>query len=70
MEKRKDERRGRFTVQLILATALIAVGSGLLVAGFIVSPLGEVHNSVLIAFGETLTFAGAVMGIEYRKREG
>lgn len=44
---------------------LIFVGCGLLIAGFIMHPPGEIHNSVLIAFGETLTFAGALFGIDY-----
>lgn len=53
------------TIQLIAALFLIAVGCGLLITGFIVHPPGEIHNSVLIAFGEILTFAGALFGIDY-----
>ena len=53
------------TLQLLAAIALIALGCGLLVAGFILPPPGEIHNSVLIAFGEILTFAGALVGIDY-----
>lgn len=53
------------TLQLISAIVLIMVGCGLLIAGFIVPPPGEIHNSVLIAFGEILTFAGALFGIDY-----
>lgn len=56
------------SVQLASAVATIAVGSGLLVAGFTLSPTGEIHNSVLIAFGETLTFAGSLMGVDYKYR--
>ena len=44
---------------------MIVVGSGLLVTGFIVPPAGEIHPSVLIAFGEILTFVGALFGIDY-----
>lgn len=36
------------------------------IAGFVVSPIGEIHGSVLVSFGEILTFAGAVFGIDYR----
>lgn len=57
-------------VNLLSAVALIVVGAGLLIAGFIVSPTGEIHNSVLIAFGEILTFAGAVFGVRYRYKYG
>ena len=53
------------TLQLLAAIALIVIGCGLLIAGFILPPTGEIHNSVLIAFGEILTFAGALFGIDY-----
>lgn len=58
-------RKHKPTIQLLAAIALIALGCGLLVAGFILPPPGEIHNSVLIAFGEILTFAGALFGIDY-----
>lgn len=53
------------TIQLISAIVLITVGCGLLITGFIIPPSGEIHNSVLVAFGEILTFAGALFGIDY-----
>lgn len=53
------------TIQLLSAIALIVIGCGLLIAGFLMPPPGEIHNSVLIAFGEILTFAGALFGIDY-----
>lgn len=53
------------TIQLLSAILLIVVGCGLLIFGFIMPPPGEIHNSVLIAFGEILTFAGALFGIDY-----
>ena len=55
----------KLTIQLLSAIILIAVGSALLIAGFIVPPMGEIHPSVLIAFGEILTFVGALFGIDY-----
>ena len=55
-------------VQLKAALGLIVIGAGLLIAGFMVSPTGEVHNSVLVAFGEILTFAGSIFGIDYKYR--
>lgn len=58
-------RKHKPTIQLLAAVLLIIVGCGLLIAGFIVPPPGEIHNSVLIAFGEILTFAGALFGIDY-----
>ncbi|MCM1006230.1 MAG: hypothetical protein NC548_57005 [Lachnospiraceae bacterium] len=61
MEKTKNQRW-----QLISAVGMIALGSGLLIAAFILPPPGEIHSSVLVAFGETLTFAGALFGIDWK----
>lgn len=63
-------RKHRPTIQLLAAVFLIVVGCGLLIAGFVVPPPGEIHNSVLIAFGEILTFAGAVFGLKYHYEYG
>ena len=52
-------------LQLISAVVLIVLGAGLLIAGFIVPPTGVIDNSVLIAFGEILTFVGSLFGIDY-----
>lgn len=56
--------------QLRIATFLVVVGCGLLIAGFIVSPTGQIHETVLVAFGEVMTFAGAILGIDYHYRVG
>ena len=55
-------------LQLILSVVLCAFGVLLLVAGFCCPPLGEIHHSVLIAFGEILTFSGSLIGIDYHYR--
>lgn len=47
---------------------VILVGCGLLIAGFIVPPLGIIDNSLLIAFGEVCSFVGALLGIDYTYR--
>lgn len=52
-------------VRLVVAVILTIVGSGLLIAGFIVPPVGVIDSSVLVAFGETSTFVAAVLGIDY-----
>lgn len=52
-------------VQLWLAVVMVIFGCGLIVAGFCVAPTGEIHPTVLTAFGEILTFAGAVIGVDY-----
>ena len=55
-------------VQLILSANLCVFGGLLLLAGFCCPPLGEIHHSVLIAFGEILTFSGSLIGIDYKYR--
>lgn len=64
MENTPRQRRLR-TWHFAAATALLAVGAGLLIAGFCVEPPGEIHSSVLIAFGEILTFVGSIFGFSY-----
>lgn len=63
MENRKDYRG-----QLAAAVGVTAIGCALLVAGFVVAPAGEIHSSVLVGFGECLTFAGSLLGIDYHYR--
>lgn len=55
----------KLNLRLIVAVVLTIVGSGLLIAGFIVPPLGVINSSVLVAFGETSTFVAAILGIDY-----
>ena len=55
-------------IQLITAVVMCSFGCALLVAGFYNPPLGEIHHSVLIAFGEILTFSGSLIGIDYKYR--
>ena len=52
-------------IKIYLAVAMCIFGCLMLTAGFCVAPLGEIHQSVLIGFGEVLTFAGALIGINY-----
>ncbi len=54
-----------FTFQLTMAVLLCVAGIVLIFSGFWVSPTGEIDNSVLIAFGEISTFAGALFGVDY-----
>ena len=55
----------KLDLRLAVAVVLTIVGSGLLIAGFIVPPLGIISSSVLVAFGETSTFVAALLGIDY-----
>ena len=53
-------------IQLISAVLMLVIGAILLMCGFIVAPLGIIDNSVLIGFGEILTFVGAIFGVDYK----
>ena len=55
----------RITVQLIIAILLTVSGIVLLFSGFWVDPDGLIDSSVLVAFGEISTFAGALFGVDY-----
>lgn len=61
-------KQTQMNLQLWVALVLTLSGIILLFAGFWVKPLGEIHNSVLIAFGEMSTFAGALFGVDYSYR--
>lgn len=55
----------RHTIQFILAFVIVFVGLVLLFISFVVKPTGVIDTSVLAAFGEILTFSGALIGIDY-----
>ena len=52
-------------IQLILSVAMCSFGCILLACGFCAPPMAEIHHSILIAFGEILTFSGSLIGIDY-----
>lgn len=59
----------RVTIQLCLACVMCLAGLVLVFSGFWVNPEGEIHSSVLVAFGEVVTFAGALFGVDYSYRK-
>lgn len=60
-----SDKEKKLNIQLAVACILVVVGVGLLITGFWVRPAGEIDSSVLIAFGEISTFAGALFGVDY-----
>lgn len=50
-------------ISLMTAVVALIFGMGLTLAGFIVSPLGEVHDSVLWVLGQMLIYAGGILGV-------
>ena len=55
----------KFNLQLITAAILSIGGLIMLFCGVFISPQGEIHESLLVGFGEVATFSGALFGIDY-----
>lgn len=51
--------------RIVMSWVLVVVGLILLIASFVAPPLGVINASVLAAFGEIATFAGALIGINF-----
>ena len=56
-------------IQLIIAALLSLAGIALLFVGTLLAPQGEIHETVLVAFGEIATFAGSIIGIDYHYKK-
>lgn len=48
---------------LLTGLGAMIFGCGILIASIVLPPPGEIHNSVLVAYGEILTFTGALFGV-------
>ena len=55
-------------IQLLIAALVVVMGMILLYIGVSMDPKGEIHETVLVAFGEAATFAGSIIGIDYHYR--
>ena len=55
----------KIELQLIAAFVLSLGGLVLLLCGTFIDPQGQIHESLLVAFGETATFSGSLFGIDY-----
>ena len=58
----------KWNIQLITAAVLSFGGLVMLFCGVFIDPEGQIHETLLVAFGETATFAGALFGIDYTYR--
>lgn len=65
MNVKEDTKR---TIEFWFALLLVVAGLVLLFLGFYAIPVGEISASVLTAYGETATFAGSLLGIDYSYR--
>lgn len=52
-------------LQLILSFSAVIGGVALCFCALYMEKEGEIDPTVLVAYGETLTFAGAVIGVDY-----
>ena len=59
-------KKQKLNAQLWLGFIMVIFGIFLIIASFLVPPLGVIHASVLAAFGEILTFAGCLLGLDYK----
>lgn len=58
----------KFDTQLLLGVFVTIFGLVLIMISFFVQPMGYIDPTVLTAFGEILTFAGALLGIDANYR--
>ena len=65
---KKISQDAKLTIQVVIASLLVIAGLTLLFLGFYAPPPGEIHDSILIAYGEVSTFAGSLLGIDYHYR--
>ena len=63
----KNEREN--IIQLVTAAVLSIGGLVMLFCGVYIDPLGQIHESLLIGFGEVATFAGAIFGVDYSYKQ-
>lgn len=63
MKTKWNELNIKEKIAIISAISAFVVGWGLSIAGFIVPPLGQVHESILFILGQSLVYAASVFGI-------
>lgn len=64
MIKKLDQITPRDKVQFTIAGLLMLFGCIMLIIGLFIEPQGQLHSSLLIAFGEIGTLAASVLGID------
>ena len=64
MIKSMDTVTPRDKVQFSIAIGLMVFGCVVLLIGLLTPPEGQIHQSVLVAFGEIATLAAGVLGID------
>lgn len=57
------KRETKEDTQVWTAVGMLIAGVGLSVVGFLVTPLGIIHDSVLWFFAQCLIYAGSIFGV-------
>lgn len=57
------KRETKEDIQVWTAVGMLVSGVGLSIAGFLVEPLGIIHDSVLWFFAQCLLYAGSIFGV-------
>lgn len=57
------KRETKEDIQVWTAVGMLMAGAGLSAAGFLVTPLGIIHDSVLWFFAQCLLYAGSIFGV-------
>lgn len=57
------KRETKEDIQVWSAVGMLIAGVSLTVAGFLVEPLGTIHDSVLWFFAQCLVYAGSIFGV-------
>lgn len=57
------KRETKEDIQVWTAVGMLIGGVSLSVAGFLVEPLGIIHDSVLWFFAQCLVYAGSIFGV-------
>ena len=55
----------KLNLQLITAAILSTGGLIMLFCGVFIEPDGQIHESLLVGFGEVATFSGSLFGMDY-----
>ena len=57
------KRETKEDIQVWTAVGMLIAGVGLSAAGFLATPLGIIHDSVLWFFAQCLLYAGSIFGV-------
>lgn len=61
--KKSMKKETKESMQIYSAIGMLMAGVALSIAGFIVPPVGEIHDSVLWFFAQCLIYAGSIFGV-------